>query len=625
MRMYDLIHKKRTGQALTRSEIEWMVDTYVRGEVPDYQMSAFTMAVVWRGMTDEETKDLTLAMAKSGHVLDLSSIPGVKVDKHSTGGVGDTTTLVLAPLVASVGVPVAKMSGRGLGHTGGTLDKLESIPGFSCELSMDAFLDQVRRVGVAVAAQTAELAPADKKLYALRDVTDTVESIPLIASSIMSKKIASGADAIVLDVKVGAGAFMKDLDQARRLARAMVSIGQLAGRRTVAVLTNMDEPLGRAIGNALEVREAVLTLRGQGPPDLTELCLTLGAEMVLLAGKAKEAAAARAMLEQALADGRAVAKWKEFVRAQGGDDRVADDLSLLPKAPVVRPLHAWTDGVVSGMQAEEIGLVAMRLGAGRAKHGDAIDPAVGIVLHRKVGDPVVQGEVLAEIHAASEEAAEEAARALRGCITLAAGDPFTLPLVLEIIRADTAAEVPALGPVSAPAAGDCTGVGESAGGGVSPDDPAGGQGSPEDSAPGTAIDPDEALLAAARGALQQAYVPYSRFPVGAALRLSDGTVITGANVENASYGLTNCAERTALFQWAASPARAAGIRVVAVAVIANSPDPVAPCGACRQVLAEFCSPETPVWLANTDGAVRRTTVGELLPHAFGPAQLAGGR
>ncbi|WP_035462420.1 pyrimidine-nucleoside phosphorylase [Alicyclobacillus macrosporangiidus] len=596
MRMYDLIHKKRTGQALTRSEIEWMVDAYVRGEVPDYQVSAFAMAVVWRGMTDEETKDLTLAMAKSGHVLDLSSIPGVKVDKHSTGGVGDTTTLVLAPLVASVGVPVAKMSGRGLGHTGGTIDKLESIPGFSCELSMDAFLDQVRRVGVAVAAQTAELAPADKKLYALRDVTDTVESIPLIASSIMSKKIASGADAIVLDVKVGAGAFMKDLDQARRLARAMVSIGQLAGRRTVAVLTNMDEPLGRAIGNALEVREAVLTLRGQGPPDLTELCLTLGAEMVLLAGKAKEAAAARAMLEQALADGRAVAKWKEFVRAQGGDDRVADDLSLLPKAPVVRPLHAWADGVVSGMQAEEIGLVAMRLGAGRAKHGDAIDPAVGIVLHRKVGDPVVQGEVLAEIHAASEEAAEEAARALRGCITLAAGDPFTPPLVLEIIRAD-----------------------------VSPGDPAGGQGSPEDSAPGTAIDPDEALLAAARGALQQAYVPYSRFPVGAALRLSDGTVITGANVENASYGLTNCAERTALFQWAASPARAAGIRVVAVAVIANSPDPVAPCGACRQVLAEFCSPETPVWLANTDGAVRRTTVGELLPHAFGPAQLAGGR
>jgi pyrimidine-nucleoside phosphorylase len=607
MRMYDLIHKKRTGQVLARSEIEWMVDAYVRGEVPDDQMSAFAMAVVWRGMTDEETTDLTLAMAKSGHVLDLSSIPGVKVDKHSTGGVGDTTTLVLAPLVASVGVPVAKMSGRGLGHTGGTIDKLESIPGFSCELTMDAFLDQVRRIGVAVAAQTAELAPADKKLYALRDVTDTVESIPLIASSVMSKKIASGADAIVLDVKVGAGAFMKDLDQARRLARTMVSIGQLAGRRTVAVLTNMDEPLGHAVGNALEVREAVLTLRGQGPPDLTELCLTLGTEMVLLAGKAKEAAAARAMLERALADGSALAKWKEFVRAQGGDDRVADDLSLLPKAPVVRPLHAWADGVVTGMQAEEIGLIAMRLGAGRAKHGDAIDPAVGIVLHRKVGDPVVRGEVVAEIHAASEAAAEEAARGLRGCITLAAGDPFTPPLVLEIIRAGTAAEGPTSGAVY----------------------PAGGHASADEATPRTATDPgealDEALLAAARGAMQHAYAPYSRFPVGAALRLSDGRVVTGANVENASYGLTNCAERTALFQWAASPARAEGIRVVAVAVMADSPDPVAPCGACRQVLAEFCSPGTPVWLANTDGAVRRTTVGELLPDAFGPAQMAGGR
>ncbi|MCL6516724.1 pyrimidine-nucleoside phosphorylase [Alicyclobacillus sp.] len=592
MRMYDLIHKKRLGQALSPQELTWMVDGYVRGDIPDYQMSAFAMAVVWRGMTDEETKDLTLAMAHSGHVLDLSSIPGVKVDKHSTGGVGDTTTLVLAPWVASVGVPVAKMSGRGLGHTGGTIDKLESIPGFSCDLSMEAFLEQVRRVGVAVAAQTAELAPADKKLYALRDVTDTVESVPLIASSIMSKKIASGADAIVLDVKVGDGAFMKDIHQARRLAKAMVEIGHRAGRRTVAVLTNMDEPLGRAIGNALEVREAIQTLRGQGSGDLTELCLTLGSEMVVLAGRARDAAEARALLQQALADGRALRKWKEFVRAQGGDERVADDLSLLPKAPVVRPLHAWCDGVVAGMRAEEIGLVAMRLGAGRVKHGDAIDPAVGIVLHRKVGDPVVRGEVMAEIHAASEAAAEEAVRALQECIAVHPGEPFSRPLVLEILRhGDRPDHVPG----SERAA----------------------------NRPLQAEEGAEALVAAARSAMAQAYVPYSGFAVGAALRLSDGTVVTGANVENASYGLTNCAERTALFRWAASPARGEGVSVTGIAVIADSPEPVAPCGACRQVLAEFCHPDTPVWLANLRGEVRHTTVGALLPHAFGPAQMRG--
>lgn len=575
MRVYDVIQKKRLGQSLTKEEIRDVVDNYVKGEIPDYQMSAFAMAVCIQGMTDDETTQLTLAMAHSGHVLDLGNIPGIKVDKHSTGGVGDTTTLVLAPLVAAVGVPIAKMSGRGLGHTGGTIDKLESIPGFTTQMSMEAFCAQVRRVGLAVAAQTAELAPADKQLYALRDVTATVESIPLIASSIMSKKIASGANAIVLDVKVGQGAFMKDMEHAQKLAQAMVSIGTLANRKTVAVLTQMEEPLGHAVGNALEVREAILTLCGRGPDDLTELCLVLGAEMVVLAGRAKDSAEARRMLEQALEDGSALAKWKEFVAAQGGDARVADDLSLLPKARVVKSFLAPKDGVVQSIQADAIGLVAMQLGAGRAKHDDTINPAVGLVLQRKVGQPVKQGEPLVEVHAASEQSAAEAIQALERCILISTGEPFATPLVLGVIRDSAAAR---------PSAAD-------------------------------------KLIDYARRAMERAYVPYSKFAVGAALQLSNGDIVTGANVENASFGLTNCAERTAVFQFVASQAFQAKAKIERIVVIADSDGPVAPCGACRQVLAEFCVPNTPIVLADLKGRVKQTSLGELLPYAFGAAQM----
>ena len=331
MHAVELIQKKRDGKRLSLEELKFLVHGYVQGQIPDYQMAAWTMAVFFQGMEPEEITDLTLLMAGSGDTLDLSAIHGVKVDKHSTGGVGDTTTLVLAPLVASVGVPVAKMSGRGLGHTGGTIDKLESIPGFQTSLTPQEFISQVNRIGVGVVGQTGELAPADKLLYALRDVTATVESIPLIASSIMSKKIAAGADGFVLDVKVGRGAFMKQEAEAVRLAETMVQIGTLAERATVALVTDMNQPLGRCIGNALEVKEAILTLKGQGPANLTELCLQLGTEMLLMAGACSDAGEARRKLEDSLQQGRALAKFREWVEAQGGDPQITEDLSLLPK------------------------------------------------------------------------------------------------------------------------------------------------------------------------------------------------------------------------------------------------------------------------------------------------------
>ena len=398
MRMVDLIAKKRDGKALTKEEIEWIVRGYTNGDIPDYQMSALAMAIYFRGMTEEETAALTMAMVHSGEMLDLSSIRGVKVDKHSTGGVGDTTTLVLGPLVASVGVPVAKMSGRGLGHTGGTIDKLESVPGFHVEISKDEFIRLVNENGIAIIGQTGDLTPADKKLYALRDVTATVNSIPLIASSIMSKKIAAGADAIVLDVKTGDGAFMKKLDEACRLARVMVDIGKRVGRRTMAVISDMSQPLGYAVGNALEVKEAIETLKGNGPHDLTELCLTLGSHMVYLAEKAPSLDEARRLLEEAIRSGAAIAAFKTFLAAQGGDASVVDDLDKLPKAAYTSTVTAAADGYVAEMAADDIGTAAMWLGAGRAKKEDVIDLAVGIVLHKKIGDRVQKGEALATIH-----------------------------------------------------------------------------------------------------------------------------------------------------------------------------------------------------------------------------------
>lgn len=403
MRMVDLIEKKRDGYALTKEEIQFIIQGYTNGEIPDYQMSAFAMAVFFQGMNDEETAELTMAMVHSGETIDLSKIDGIKVDKHSTGGVGDTTTLVLGPLVASVGVPVAKMSGRGLGHTGGTIDKLESVPGFHVEISNEEFMELVNKNKLAVVGQSGNLTPADKKLYALRDVTATVNSIPLIASSIMSKKIAAGADAIVLDVKTGAGAFMKELDDAKALAKAMVEIGSRVGRQTMAIISDMSQPLGYAIGNALEVKEAIDTLKGEGPEDLQELCLVLGSHMVYLAKKASSLEEARHMLERAIEDGSALEVFKRFLAAQGGDASVVDDPSKLPQAKYVIDLEAKEDGYVAEIVADEIGTAAMLLGAGRATKESAIDLAVGLVLRKKVGDAVKKGESLVTIYSNREQ------------------------------------------------------------------------------------------------------------------------------------------------------------------------------------------------------------------------------
>ncbi|MGJ7034855.1 pyrimidine-nucleoside phosphorylase [Anoxybacillus eryuanensis] len=403
MRMVDLIEKKRDGHALTKEEIHFIIEGYTKGDIPDYQMSALAMAIFFRGMTEEETAELTMAMVHSGDTIDLSRIEGIKVDKHSTGGVGDTTTLVLGPLVASVGVPVAKMSGRGLGHTGGTIDKLESVPGFHVEISNDEFIELVNKNKIAVVGQSGNLTPADKKLYALRDVTATVNSIPLIASSIMSKKIAAGADAIVLDVKTGAGAFMKDLNDAKALAKAMVDIGNRVGRKTMAIISDMSQPLGYAIGNALEVKEAIDTLKGEGPEDLQELCLVLGSHMVYLAEKASSLEEARHMLEKAMKDGSALQTFKTFLAAQGGDASVVDDPSKLPQAKYVIELEAKEDGYVSEIVADAVGTAAMWLGAGRATKESTIDLAVGLVLRKKVGDAVKKGESLVTIYSNREQ------------------------------------------------------------------------------------------------------------------------------------------------------------------------------------------------------------------------------
>ncbi len=429
MRAYDIIAKKRDGGDLSREEIDFLVQGFTAGEVKDYQMSAWAMAVFFRGMNPRETADLTMAMVHSGDMLDLKDIKGIKVDKHSTGGVGDKTTLVLAPLVSSAGVSVAKMSGRGLGHTGGTLDKLEAIPGFRIELTRQEFIANVNRIKIAVAGQTGNLVPADKKLYALRDVTATVNSVPLIASSVMSKKISSGADAIVLDVKTGSGAFMKTVDESFSLAEAMVEIGSLVGRKTTALVTDMDQPLGLAVGNALEVKEAIATLKGEGPADLTELCLALGGEMLVLAGVSSESGQAREHLSQVISSGAALEKFKEFVSAQGGDPRVADDPSLLPEAKYILPVLAEQSGFVQGIAAEAVGRCAMVLGAGRATKDSPIDSAVGIVLAKKRGSQVKAGDVLAYVHANHPVRAAQAVSEVKSAYFVQDGAPAKVPLV----------------------------------------------------------------------------------------------------------------------------------------------------------------------------------------------------
>ena len=403
MRMIDIIEKKRDGKSLTREEIEFFVNGYTRGEVPDYQASSLAMAIFFQDMNDEERAALTMSMVNSGERIDLSDINGIKVDKHSTGGVGDTTTLVLAPLVAAVGVPVAKMSGRGLGHTGGTIDKLESVKGFNVEISEKDFIKLVNDNQVAVIGQSGNLTPADKKLYALRDVTGTVNSIPLIASSIMSKKIAAGADAIVLDVKTGSGAFMKTLDDAEALAHAMVRIGNNVGRNTMAIISDMSQPLGNAVGNALELKEAIATLKGNGPKDLTELVLTLGSQMVVLAEQAESLDEARQMLVDAIKTGKALNKFKTFLSNQGGDDSIVDSPEKLPSAKYQVEFKAKKDGYITEIIANEIGVASMMLGAGRQTKEDVIDLGVGIVLNKKVGEHVEKGENILTIHTNTKE------------------------------------------------------------------------------------------------------------------------------------------------------------------------------------------------------------------------------
>ena len=433
MRMYDLILKKKQGGELSTDEIRYMIEGFTEGSIPDYQMSAMTMAICFRGMTPRETVDLTLAMRDSGDVLDLSGIKGVKVDKHSTGGVGDKTSLALTPIIAALGVPVAKMSGRGLGHTGGTIDKLECFDGFTTALSEEQFAGNVNTIGIAIAGQTANLAPADKKLYALRDVTATVDQMSLIASSIMSKKLASGSDAIVLDVKTGNGAFMKKLEDSRALAKEMVSIGTMAGKKTVAVITDMDQPLGRAVGNSLEVREAIDTLRGEGPADFKEVVFALGSQMLMLAGLAADEKEARALMEGVIEDGSALDKFAQFVRAQGGDAAPVYDTSLLPVAGKTLEVTAKESGYVHRILAEDIGIACMTLGGGRETKESAIDLSVGIILEKKNGDAVSDGEVLATIYGNDDAKMQAAYEKIAHAYEIAKEPAAFVPVVREYI------------------------------------------------------------------------------------------------------------------------------------------------------------------------------------------------
>ena len=434
MRAYDLILKKRENSELTKEEIDFLIKGFTEGSIPDYQMSALSMAIYFNGMSDREIADLTMAMAKSGDQIDLSKIKGTKVDKHSTGGVGDTTSLVLVPLVAAAGIPVAKMSGRGLGHTGGTIDKLESIPGFKTEISMDDFIKNVNEINAAIAGQTGNLTPADKKLYSLRDVTATVDAIPLIASSIMSKKIAGGADGIVLDVKVGSGAFMKTIEDARKLAKIMVNIGKKLNRDTIAVLTDMEQPLGQAVGNNLEVIEAIETLKGKGPKDLEELCLVLGANMLKIAGKVEDYNKGYELLEELLQNGKAFEQFKKLVKKQGGDVTYLDNPDKFKKSEYIYEIKAKKDGYLNKLKAIDIGLAAMLVGAGREKKGDKILNEVGVKVYSKYGEKVKKGQKIATLHYNKKDKNfEEAVEKLNQSFVIKNEAPKHRELIYEIV------------------------------------------------------------------------------------------------------------------------------------------------------------------------------------------------
>lgn len=433
MHILEIISKKKEGLALSKEEINYFIKGYTKGEIPDYQASALLMAIYFKGMNEEETNNLTMAMVESGDQIDLSSIKGIKVDKHSTGGVGDKVSLIVIPLVASLGIPVAKMSGRGLGHTGGTIDKLESIRGFNIELSMEKFFDNVNKYHMAIVGQTGDLTPADKKLYALRDVTGTVDSIPLIASSIMSKKIASGSDAIVLDVKVGNGAFMKTVEDARKLARAMVSIGNGLGRKTVAVLTNMNEPLGHEVGNANEVREAIDALKGKGSRDLISVAVTIASYMAVLGGAYKNLEDAEKRIREVIEDGTALEKFVTLAEIQGGDKNMILHPELLPEAKLSVPVFSTKNGYVHEIKAEEIGTAAMLLGAGRETKEDIIDYAAGISLSKKVGDEVKGGEVLCTLLTNRENYKEAYNKALEAFI-IDTVVPEKIPFILDVVK-----------------------------------------------------------------------------------------------------------------------------------------------------------------------------------------------
>lgn len=434
MRMYDLIMKKRNGDTLSGEEIKFMIQGYTGGQIPDYQMSAMMMAIYFKGMSREETLQLTMAMAESGDMLDLSEINGIKVDKHSTGGVGDKTSLALTPMVAACGVKIAKMSGRGLGHTGGTIDKLESFAGFSTEISTEKFIKNVNKVGIAIMGQTKDLAPADKLLYALRDVTATVDQMSLIASSIMSKKLAAGADAIVLDVKAGSGAFMKDKEAAFALAEEMVTIGNNAGRHTTAVVSNMNQPLGYAVGNALEVKEAIDTLNGKGPEDFTQLCMTLGVNMLIAGRKAGSEEEARALLEGVIHNGSALDKLAEFVEAQGGNREMIYHTELLPKAEIVYPVVSKEEGYIREIRCDEVGICSLILGGGRETKESVIDLSVGIVLNKKAGDYVKKGEVLAFLHANDENRKKACEERLLGAYSIGKQPKANEPVILGVLN-----------------------------------------------------------------------------------------------------------------------------------------------------------------------------------------------